>query len=81
MSNWTPGPSSADDLEGFERSAAVALFIDVEDRLFPRQPTLLERNGLRLKLLGAAALGCFAATSSMFATYIVLTLLFHFQPA
>jgi hypothetical protein len=55
--------------------------MDVEDRLFPREPTRLDRMGRTLRLLGAVALGCLSATFSMLVIYIVLTLLFNFQPS
>ena len=80
MSDWAPriGFEGRADL-GVSISTA-AILIDVEDRLFPRQPTQLQRHGDALRLAGAAALGCLAAATSTLAVYIVLTLIFHFQP-
>lgn len=80
MSDWAPqiDPDSGADPERL--IVLATLFMDVEDRLFPRQPTFLQRNAEALRLSGAAVLGCLAAAISSFGVYIVLTLILHFQP-
>jgi hypothetical protein len=81
LNNWAPPPSPVYDLESRELFLAAGVYMDVEDRLFPREPTRLDRMGRTLRLLGAVALGCLSATFSMLVIYIVLTLLFNFQPS
>jgi hypothetical protein len=64
-----------------QRAAAASVLIELEDRLFPRSPTPLDKRAPGLRILGAAALGLLSTALSMLAIYILLTLLFHYQPA
>lgn len=81
MSDWNP-PAVDSELDSFDNSVTVAnLLIELEDRLLPRQPTLLEWCAPILRLMGAASLGFLAACISILFMYIVLTLIFHFQPS
>ena len=80
MSDWAPRVGFEDRPDLGRQLAAAAVFIDVEDRLSPRQPTLLHRYAHLLQLSGAAVLGCLAAAISMLAVFIVFTVIFHFQP-
>lgn len=71
-----PPATPASDRHVFE---ALTL-LDLEDRLFPRPRTLLDRTADRLALLGAVSLGLATACLCMLVLYVILNLLLNFQP-
>jgi len=64
----------------------VDAYAAVETRLEEEQPdqrpapSIIERGGRLLQLVGAVQLGLLVATGCIFVCFIILNLLFHMQP-
>ena len=58
----------------------TALYAQMEDRLFPRERTILNLLGPVFRGFGAIAVGALAASFSVLVLFIIVNLVFTYQP-
>jgi hypothetical protein len=76
------GPIGQNVLESWVVDAYAAIEAQLEQTQRDQRPlpTIINRHGRLLQMLGAVQLGLLIATGCIFACFIVLNLMFHMQP-
>ena len=86
MSAEAPVPQSGAIGQSVLESWVIDAYAAIEAHLEETQrdqrplPTVINRHGRLLQVLGAVQLGLLVATGCVFACFVVLNLMFHMQP-